>query len=262
MDIFTIDGATPKVGVVSLQREASILDGDNAGRLKSGVMSRDVIGTFYNYTFEVMPNYGLAAYNDFYEIITAPVDSHRMEVVFGQGVLAFDAYIANATDNLLKATTENQWEKLSFSTVAMEPQRYFGEKWSIGSGSGNALLTIDGVNFDIGIKKIERKGAVLDSENSKRSNSGVMSREIIGTFYNYSMEIECKLYKNIEYDRLYYALTAPVNSHTIKVPYGSDTLEFDAYISGATDKLLIANDNGNFWTELKVDFTAMAPERT
>lgn len=262
--LLSINGANPDVRILSLQREASILDGENAGRLKNGNMSRDVIGTFYNYDVSVMPNEkNPGAYNTLYETITAPVESHLVALPFGQGEISFEGYIANATDQLRQLRgTEKLWDKLAFTVVAMEPQRYYGGRWNIGSGSGNRIVTVNGVGFDAAVKSLERKGSVLDSDKSKRSpQTGVMHREIIGTFYNYTLELETKIYNAIEYDRLYYALTAPVDSISLKLPYGSGTIAFDAYVSKASDKLLISNGNINFWSELKIDFIAMRPAR-
>lgn len=34
--------------VVSCKRSFSVLDGDNAGRVMTGAMTRDIIGTYYN----------------------------------------------------------------------------------------------------------------------------------------------------------------------------------------------------------------------
>lgn len=263
MSLFTINGSAPDVLVLSLRREASILDGENAGRLKNGNMVRDLIGTYYNYALEAVskPD-NLAAYDSLYQTITAPVESYPISVPFGQGILEFDAYIANATDELRRMRSDrNIWKGLAFAVTAMEPQRYWGESWSIGQGSGNQVFTLDGIGFNVPAVKLERKGSVLDTDQSKRSTSGVMSREIIGTFYNYTLSLVQDLKSVAEYDRLYYALTAPVDSHLLTVPYGQSTLTFQAYVSRANDQLLLSNDKLNRWGNLEVDFIAMTPAR-
>ncbi len=262
-EIFGINGTNPDVRILSVQRDASVLDGENAGRLKNGNMVRDLIGTFYNYTLTAMPNEKYPeSYNVLYETITAPIESHSVSLPFGQGAIDFRAYITNTSDKLRQVKNDAKaWENLTFTAIAMEPQRYYGENWSMGTGSGNDLLTVNGVGFDAAVKSLERKGSVLDSDQAKRSASGSMNREIIGTFYNYTLELETKIYNALEYDRLYYALTAPTDSMLITVPYGAGTLSFQAYISAASDKLLFSNENINFWSELKIDFIAMAPQR-
>ncbi|WP_051280666.1 hypothetical protein [Anaerovorax odorimutans] len=258
--IFVINGTEYDVSVLSIQREATILTGDNAGRLKNGNVVRDVTGTIYNFEFEVSSKTENATdYDNLYEIITAPVESYPVSVPFGQGFLDFDAYINTADDELMHMGSKNLWNNLIFTAAAMEPQRYYGENWSIGAGTGNGVFTIDGVGFNAVVKKLERKGKVLEL-NSDRFKSGAMNREIVGTYYNYSMQIE---QDNIEqYDRLYYALTAPVDSHSITIPYGQNTLTFNAYITQVRDNLTYMSGNINKWGGLEVDFSATAPERT
>jgi len=261
MDIFAINGVAYDINVNSLQREASILSGDNAGMLRNGNMVRDVTGTIYNYNFEIGQKLSnVSAYDALYDVLTAPVSSYSISVPFGQGQLDFNAYIANVSDNITHMGSKNIWNKLMFTANTIEPQRYYGENWSIGEGLGNEVFTVDSVGFDCSTVKLERRGQVLETNNSIRFNSGRMSREIIGTYYNYSLQIEHEDAR--QYDRLYYALTAPVDSHEIVIPYGQTTLTFNAYVTGARDNLTFLNDNLRIWGGLEVDFTAMAPERT
>ena len=53
--LFTVDGVSYKVRVPAggLTRSFQVLDGKNAGRLLSGTMERDIIGTFYNYQLQI-----------------------------------------------------------------------------------------------------------------------------------------------------------------------------------------------------------------
>ena len=123
---FTIDGtAYPNVYVTSLRRSFSVLDGENAGRVLTGAMVRDIIGTYYNYTMEISQNESdPAEYDRLYEVLSAPVDSHVIVVPYGQSTLTFRAYVANGEDELMKCyDTLNTWDSLSVSFVSMSPQR-------------------------------------------------------------------------------------------------------------------------------------------
>ena len=82
-----------------------MLDGDNAGRVMTGAMKRDIIGTYYNYSMEIDPvSSDLAEYDEFYEAISSPVDSHVLTVPYAQTTLTFDAYAANGEDELSLST--------------------------------------------------------------------------------------------------------------------------------------------------------------
>lgn len=126
MAVFTLDGTSYDVSVTELQRKASILDGENAGRVLSGLMKRDIIGTYYNYSLTLdTSNLKVSDYDMLYEALTAPVNSHRLTVPYGQGAASFDAYISNADDVLKRMTgSMNLWGNLKINFVAMEPKRY------------------------------------------------------------------------------------------------------------------------------------------
>lgn len=126
MSVFTIDGVPyPGVNVLSLKRSFNVLDGENAGRVMDGSMKRDIIGTYYSYSMEVTSDYSdLGEYDALYEVISAPVDSHTIEVPYGQGTLVFEAYVSNGDDDLLhKRDKFNKWNNLRFNFIAMDPQR-------------------------------------------------------------------------------------------------------------------------------------------
>ena len=54
--VFTVDGMEYRnIHVLSIKRSFAILDGDNAGRTMDGAMRRDIIGTYYNYSLEIVP---------------------------------------------------------------------------------------------------------------------------------------------------------------------------------------------------------------
>lgn len=124
--VLSLDGkAYPNLHVVSLKRSFSVLDGDNAGRVMTGAMKRDIIGTYYNYSMEIDPvSSDLAEYDEFYEAISAPVDSHVLTVPYAQTTVTFDAYVANGEDEIVsKNDDRSNWQNLSVNFVAMKPKR-------------------------------------------------------------------------------------------------------------------------------------------
>ena len=124
--ILSLDGKEyPNLHVVSLKRSFAVLDGDNAGRVMTGAMTRDIIGTYYNYSMEIDPvSSDLTEYDEFYEAISAPVDSHVLTVPYAQTTITFDAYVANGEDELVsKYGSRNDWQNLAINFVAMKPKR-------------------------------------------------------------------------------------------------------------------------------------------
>ena len=78
------------------------------------------------------------------------------------------------------------------------------------------VFTVDGVEYRrIHVLSLKRSFAVLDGENAGRMMEGSMQRDLIGTYYNYSLVIDPDDTDPEEYDALYEILSAPVKSHTV-----------------------------------------------
>ena len=123
----TLDGVTyPHIRVMSLKRSFSILDGKLAGRVMTGEMERDIIGTYYNYAAEIDADDRYPdEYDAFYDVISAPENSHLLKVPYGQTTLEFRAYVSQGEDELDEMMDEqNRWGGLSFNFIAMKPARY------------------------------------------------------------------------------------------------------------------------------------------
>ena len=125
------------------------------------------------------------------------------------------------------------------------------------------MLKIDGIEFTKAVvDKPKRTFQILDGENAGRQIlTARMERDILGTFYNYSMNIDGRFMSKKEYDTLYDLLSAPVDSHTIEVPYAQETLVFEAYVTNGTDELQGIRNNSNVWANLSINFIAMEPQR-
>lgn len=123
------------------------------------------------------------------------------------------------------------------------------------------LVSIDNIYYDIMIPEngIKRSFSIADTDNAGRLLTGKMVRDIVGTYYNYTIQFETKYLSDDEYDDLFNKLSAPVDYHTITVPYGQGTLTFEAYITSGSDTLRSVRNNRNKWQGLSVNFIAMKP---
>ena len=122
---------------------------------------------------------------------------------------------------------------------------------------------VDGIEFTKAVvDKPKRSFQILDGENAGRQIlTAKMERDVLGTFYNYSMNIDSRFMTREEYDVLYELLSAPVDSHVIEVPYAQETLIFEAYVTNGTDELAGIRNNSNNWANLQINFIAMEPQR-
>lgn len=124
----TLDGRLYKVGVVynSLEQSFQLLQGQNAGKMLAGNKELDLIGTEYSYKLKVEPDpANLADYDDFWEAISAPVDSHTVSLPSNQGTMDFEAVVYSGTrvfDGVIAGW--QRWSGLEITFTPIEPQRY------------------------------------------------------------------------------------------------------------------------------------------
>ena len=122
------------------------------------------------------------------------------------------------------------------------------------------MITIDGNTYEVGIIKITRKA----SQNLESLGTTLDQRkhyDIKGTYYDYEVELATSRMKLTDYDNLYEALTTPVESHTVTMPYGQSTLTFEARVSVASDNLIVGYTNFKKWGTLKVTIEALTPQK-
>lgn len=124
MELIKINGVAYEVYDTKITRSFQVLDGENVGRLMNGKMERDIIGTYYNYTWELSPK-DYQQYDELYELLSAPVDSHLIEVPYGRNQRkVYEAYVTSGQDELVYSEDGNYyWEGLSIQFVAMNPSR-------------------------------------------------------------------------------------------------------------------------------------------
>ena len=123
------------------------------------------------------------------------------------------------------------------------------------------VVTIDGTSFDVGVEYIKRKARIEDGPNAGNSKRGDWIRDVYGTFYDYILAFDTSSGLSREdYDTMYGILTAPVEFHTLVVPYGQSTLSFEAGITGAEDNVILMDD-GTVWGNLSITFRAKSPQR-
>lgn len=125
------------------------------------------------------------------------------------------------------------------------------------------MVELDGKRYKVRvrIKTLERSFRIEDSDRSGQVKSGRYFRDIIGTYYDYSMEVEPDPSAPGDYDDFFEAISAPVESHTVVVPYGQSTMTYDAMVTSGKDTKRDKIGELNRWTGLKVNFSALKPQR-
>lgn len=129
---------------------------------------------------------------------------------------------------------------------------------------GNGVFTIDGVDLRVMVTGLKRSFAVTDSEHSGRLQNYEMFRDVIGTFYNYTLNVEPDPDYRADYDTFYNIITAPTSFHDVTFPFGQGTISFKAYSTTGDDEyngMKQSNATVNKYSGLSVQFIAKSPQR-
>lgn len=124
-------------------------------------------------------------------------------------------------------------------------------------------ITIDGIDYNIRIKyeTLRRAFELNEGPNSGVSIDGTMIRDIIGTKYNYQIDVEPDPRDPDSYDEFYELISSPVASHEVSFPYGQGTITFQAAIQSGTDIYRGVIGCKRRWSGLSIVFQAFAPQR-
>ena len=99
-------------------------------------------------------------------------------------------------------------------------------------------ITMDSIPYRLRVKlgTLRRSFRIEESDRSGMVKSGEEFRDVIGTYYDYAMDVEPDPSAPEDYDAFFEAISAPVEAHTITLPYGQETLTYEAMVSAGEDK--------------------------
>lgn len=125
------------------------------------------------------------------------------------------------------------------------------------------MVIVDGIEYKVNVIKPSRE---LSFEITEGKNTGMSLafreiRDIGGTKYNYTMRVEPLRDFPEDFDALFWALSAPVDSHRVEMPFAQTTLEFDAAIRSG--RIIDGDVSGGFrrWYGMEITFEAIEPQR-
>lgn len=124
-------------------------------------------------------------------------------------------------------------------------------------------ITMDGVVYRLFVRyeSLGRSFRLEDGDNAGKMLSGYQKRDLIGTYYDYSMQVDPDPAAPGDYDAFFDAISAPVDSHSLTLPYGQSTITFDAMVTSGDDAYQGKVAGRQRWGGLQVQFTAQAPQK-
>jgi len=114
------------VAISKYNRNFNVLDGENAGRVMTGRMVRDIIGTYIGHKLTVFrrgDNYqGLDTFWD-YLVEHSVDDSVMLEAADGQSMISYEAYYTSASQDIENVESGvNYWGEIEINFIPMDAQ--------------------------------------------------------------------------------------------------------------------------------------------
>ena len=127
MNYVKIDGNVwdVDVGISEYEETFSVLDGENAGRVKANArMIRDIYGTFLGHKVTFFRRGDkVSEFDALWDYLKQPRESVQLEAADGQTTLSYEAYYTSGSRKLQKVENGvNYWDQLQINFIPMEAQ--------------------------------------------------------------------------------------------------------------------------------------------
>lgn len=124
-------------------------------------------------------------------------------------------------------------------------------------------LSMDGTTYRVRIvyDTLVRSFELLEGVNAGEMLSGRHERDLLGTGYTYQMQVEPDPRYPTDYDAFFEAISAPVDSHTIIMPYGQSTITYEAMVESGQDTYRGIVAGQTKWRGLTVQYRYIEPQR-
>jgi hypothetical protein len=134
---------------------------------------------------------------------------------------------------------------------------------AVSSTENKYKIKIDDTYFNIAISELHRKADVLD-KSAYRSEDGDLHREVIGTYYNYTLKfgMMCRTQEEREeYNRLFDTLSTPMEYRRVTLPH--DGIEFEGYFASVEDDInyLVDDETMAAFKGLQCNLIARLPRK-
>ena len=124
-------------------------------------------------------------------------------------------------------------------------------------------LNMDGTTYRVRIvyDTLVRSFELLEGVNAGEMLSGRHERDLLGTGYTYQMQVEPDPLYPTDYDAFVDAISAPVDSHIIIMPYGQSTITYEAMVESVQDTYRGIVSGRTRWRGLTVQYRYIEPQR-
>lgn len=119
---------------------------------------------------------------------------------------------------------------------------------------------MDGNAYNVQVMNLSRAFDIKDAISPSYTQGGGIYRNLIGTYYGYSMTVREKDGDRAALDEFWEAISAPVESHECMFPYNQSFLTQKMYVTSGNQSIRRLYQNGAEWADITIQFIAQAPK--
>lgn len=119
---------------------------------------------------------------------------------------------------------------------------------------------MDGEEYNVQVLSLKRQFEVKDAIASKVAQSGDIYRNLVGTYYHYTIVVREKDGDREALDRFWDAISQPVESHVCVFPYNQSMITQEMYVTTGNQAITRLYSGGAEWNDITVNYKARVPK--
>lgn len=119
---------------------------------------------------------------------------------------------------------------------------------------------MDGETYNVQVMSLKRSFEIKEAISAKYTQSGDIYRDLVGTYYNYTITVREKNGDREALDAFWNAISSPVASHNCVFPYNQTTLSQKMYVKTGVQAIGRLREDGASWKDITVQFIAKEPK--
>ena len=119
---------------------------------------------------------------------------------------------------------------------------------------------MDGISYNVQVMSLKRSFEIKEAIAAKYTQSGDIYRDLVGTYYNYTITVRERNGDREALDAFWDAISKAVISHECVFPYNQATLSQKMYIKTGTQDIGRLYEDGANWKDITVQFIAKEPK--
>ena len=122
------------------------------------------------------------------------------------------------------------------------------------------MIIIDGIEWSYPCD-ITRVSEIKPSDISGMLLDGSWFNDVVGTYLQYTIKLVVPLDARDEYSTIYEAITAPVDAHTLVLPYNQGTVSITGRVESINDVYVRLANGGIYWRGISFTVISSAPTK-